>query len=80
MSCNKCFLKIIDHVFFRQFCPNTHLIAVNWETDKTCSFKVVLTLTDAQLIKGIWLEASDGFFFLLLILLEERSLQFCWTN
>ena len=65
MGSNSCFSKIIADVFPHWHCVNTHLNAPDQQTGKTSAFIEVLTLTDDQLIKCIWL-AAPGCCFLLI--------------
>jgi len=52
-----CFSKIIAYVFPFWHCMDTHLNVPDEQTAKTSAFIEVLTLTDDQLIKYIWLAA-----------------------
>ena len=55
MGSNSYFSRIIADDFLPSHSVNTHLNAPDHQTAKTSAFIEVLTLTDKQLIKSIWL-------------------------
>ena len=53
MGSNSCFSKIVADVFPPWHRVNTHLDAVEQQTDRTPAFIELLTLTDDQLIRAL---------------------------